>query len=49
MFKDIVVPMIGASGDTVALNTAIDYATGFDAQIAVLEMINLPMPGRLKE
>lgn len=44
MFKDIVVPIAGVSGDTAALTAAIGLATSFDAYLAVLEMINLPVP-----
>ncbi len=45
MFKDIVVPMTGTSGDVAALDAAIALAGSFDAHVAALEMLNLPMPG----
>jgi nucleotide-binding universal stress UspA family protein len=45
MFKDIVVPMTGTSGDAAALDAAIALAGSFDAHVAALEMLNLPMPG----
>src|SRR5215472_3046461 len=44
MFKDIVVPMTGTSGDAAALDAAIALAGSFDAHVTALEMLNLPTP-----
>lgn len=44
MFKDIVIPITGSSGDSYALNMALDLALAHDARLTVLEMVNLPLP-----
>ncbi len=44
MFKDLVVPITGTSGDADALDVAIDLATRLDAHLSVLEMVHLPVP-----
>ena len=44
MFRDLVVPITGTSGDTDALDVAIDLATSLDAHLMVLEMVHLPVP-----
>lgn len=44
MFKDIVIPITGTSGDSYALNMALDLARAHDAHLTVLEMVNLPLP-----
>lgn len=44
MYKDIVIPMTGTSGDMDALNIAIDLAGSQGAHLTVLEMVNLPTP-----
>ncbi len=44
MFKDIVVPIIGTSGDSDALNLALDLASAHGAHLTVMEIVNLPMP-----
>jgi nucleotide-binding universal stress UspA family protein len=44
MFKDIVVPITATPGDADAINVAIDLAAHFGAHLAVLELVNLPMP-----
>ena len=44
MFKDIVIPITGTSGDSYALNMALDLALAHEAHLTVMEMVNLPMP-----
>lgn len=44
MFKDLVVPVTATPGDADAINVAIDLAVHFGAHLAILEMVNLPMP-----
>ena len=44
MFKDIVVPITGTSGDSHALNMALDLALAHEAHLTVMEMVNLPLP-----
>jgi nucleotide-binding universal stress UspA family protein len=44
MFKDLMVPMTGTSGDADALNIAIDLAADHGAHLTVMELVNLPMP-----
>lgn len=44
MFKDLVVPVTTTPGDADAINAAIDLAAHFGAHVAILEMVNLPMP-----
>lgn len=44
MFKDLVVPITGTSGDAHALNAALDLATATGAHVSVLEMLSMPMP-----
>lgn len=44
MFKDIVIPITGTSGDSHALNMAIDLASAHGAHLTVMEMVNLPLP-----
>jgi nucleotide-binding universal stress UspA family protein len=44
MFKDLVVPVTVTPGDADAINVAIDLAAHFGARLAILEMVNLPMP-----
>lgn len=43
MIKDLFLPMTGTSGDEAALAAAIQLAAGFQAHLAVLETVNLPM------
>ena len=43
MFKDILVPLTGTPGDADAIRAALALASAFDAHVAMLEMINLPM------
>lgn len=43
MIKDILLPMPGSSGDEAALAGAIRLAIGFNAHLAVLELVNLPI------
>lgn len=42
MIKDLFLPMTGAPGDEAALAAAVTLASGFNAHLAVLEMVNLP-------
>ena len=44
MFKDIVIPITGTSGDSYALNMALDLALAHEAHLTVMEMVNLPLP-----
>ncbi len=44
MFKDIVIPITGTSGDSYALNMALDLASAHGAHLTVMEMVNLPLP-----
>lgn len=44
MFKDIVIPITGTSGDSYALNMALDLALAHEAHLTVMEMVNLPFP-----
>ena len=44
MFKDLVLPITGTAGDANALDAAIALAGFSGAHLAVLEMVNLPMP-----
>ena len=44
MFKDIVLPITGTSGDSYALNMALDLALAHEAHLTVMEMVNLPLP-----
>lgn len=44
MFKDLIVPVTATPGDADAINVAIDLAAHFAAHLAILEMVNLPMP-----
>jgi nucleotide-binding universal stress UspA family protein len=43
MIKDILVPQTGTPADADALAMGIDLASRFDAHLAVLELVNLPM------
>ncbi|WP_164279864.1 universal stress protein [Stenotrophomonas indicatrix] len=43
MIKDLFLPMTGAPGDDAALAAAVQLASGFNAHLAVLEMVNLPL------
>jgi nucleotide-binding universal stress UspA family protein len=43
MFKDILVPTTGTPGDADAIRIALSLASGFDAHLAVLQTINLPL------
>lgn len=44
MYKDLVVPITGSAGDANALDAAVALATQMDAHLAVLELVNLPLP-----
>ncbi len=44
MFKDIVIPITGTSGDSYALNVALDLASAHGAHLTVMEIVNLPLP-----
>lgn len=44
MFKDIVLPITGTSGDETAIRAGLALAGGFDARLTLLEMVNLPPP-----
>jgi nucleotide-binding universal stress UspA family protein len=44
MFKDIVIPITGTSGDSYALNIALDLASAHGAHLTVMEIVNLPLP-----
>lgn len=44
MFKDIVIPITGTSGDSYALNMALDLALAHGGHVTVMEMVNLPLP-----
>lgn len=44
MFKDIVIPITGTSGDGHALNMALDLALAHEAHLTVMEMVYLPLP-----
>jgi nucleotide-binding universal stress UspA family protein len=43
MFKDILVPLTGTTGDADAIRVALSLAAHAHAHVALLEMINLPM------
>lgn len=44
MFKDIVMPITGTSGDGNALNMALDLASAHGAHLTVMEMVDMPLP-----
>lgn len=44
MYKDLVVPITGNAGDANALDAAVALARHMDAHLAVLELVNLPLP-----
>ena len=44
MFKDIVIPITGTSGDSHALNIALALASAHGAHLTVMEIVNLPLP-----
>ena len=44
MFKDLLVPLSGTSADTDAIHAAIDLAAHFNAHLALLEIVALPLP-----
>ncbi len=44
MIKDVVIPITGTAGDGNAVDFALALAARMDAHIAVLEIVNLPVP-----
>lgn len=44
MYKDIVVPITGSAGDSAAIDAAVVLAAQTTAHVAVLELVNLPLP-----
>lgn len=44
MYKDIVVPVTGSAGDAAAIDAAVFLGGQMNAHVAVLELVNLPLP-----
>jgi len=44
MFKDFVIANTGTSGDSDALDMALQLALSHDSHVTVMEMVNMPMP-----
>ena len=44
MYKDLMVPIISAPGDSDAINAGITLAAAFDAHLRVVEIVNVPTP-----
>ena len=44
MIKDIVLPLTGTPGDANAVSAAVAVAAAEDAHLALLELVNLPVP-----